>query len=272
MTDFSKCPVGTKVASAAGDGEIIKIRELDIMPVTVKFASKLKSFTADGRASYDDKFPLLFLAPFEWPKQEVAEPPTDWSKVPVDTLVWVKVTRECGWKPRYFAGMFGDHVKVWAGGANSATAEGCVTTVYAATLIDPRPAPKPAAKLAAHDYKWSRRLKLGGLHKWFTGVKPDGTKGIAVADDSGEYPHTTDDGVLWLDTAKPMVIEANRVHTTTDDYLRRCPVTVHLLTDSGGAKHLGGTSGYEVTRVYDAFSHEFALELRFESVTDMRDD
>lgn len=39
-------------------------------------------------------------------------------------------------------------------------------------------------------------------HKFF--AAPDGR--IAIADWSGDYPHQTDDGVLWLDPSRPMTV------------------------------------------------------------------
>lgn len=39
-------------------------------------------------------------------------------------------------------------------------------------------------------------------HKFFSA--PDGR--VAIADWSGDYPHQTDDGVLWLDNSRPMKI------------------------------------------------------------------
>lgn len=37
---------------------------------------------------------------------------------------------------------------------------------------------------------------------------PDGR--YAIADDSGEYPDTTDDGTCWIDPARPVVIHCPR--------------------------------------------------------------
>lgn len=39
----------------------------------------------------------------EWAEQEYVEPPVDWSKVPVDTKVYVRDSDSDPWKPRYFA-------------------------------------------------------------------------------------------------------------------------------------------------------------------------
>lgn len=38
----------------------------------------------------------------EWAEQEYVEPPVDWSKVPVDTKVYVRDSDSDPWKPRYF--------------------------------------------------------------------------------------------------------------------------------------------------------------------------
>mgnify|MGYP001514608580 CR=1 FL=1 len=39
----------------------------------------------------------------EWAKQEYVESTVDWSKVPVDTKVYVRDSDSDPWKPRYFA-------------------------------------------------------------------------------------------------------------------------------------------------------------------------
>jgi len=274
--DWTKVPHGTKVVTAYGTGRIVTDTDAgtNCHPVVVKMdlGGTYKTYRSDGVYAESHQFPTLFMAPFEWPEQFEVEPPTDWSKVPIDTLIWVRVAVDSEWKLRYFAGEMGGHLSVWVSGATSLTTpKNDFIFVYAASLTDPRTPPEPKP----HDYKWSRMLSVAGLRKWFTGIKLDGTKGIAVADDSGDYPHTTDDGVLWLDTSKPLVIEGNRPRAnTTDDmnYLRRCPVTVYLLDDKNEPSLLGGTNGYEIARVFEQFGPDFKLTLQFESVTDMRDD
>ena len=50
-------------------------------------------------------------------------------------------------------------------------------------------------------YKWTLLFKTVDGHKYF---KDENTGKIAVADDSGHFPDSTDDGVLWLNTWEPM--------------------------------------------------------------------
>ena len=70
-----------------------------------------------------------------WLDEEYKEPPkpeVDWSKVPVDTLVWVRDYKSDEWTLRYFKGFSrtpsayppGYDYEVWALGATSVTAEG----------------------------------------------------------------------------------------------------------------------------------------------------
>lgn len=55
----------------------------------------------------------------EWSEQEYVEPPVDWSKVPVDTKVYVRDKEKDEWLPRYFARFKCGNVYVYRGGATS---------------------------------------------------------------------------------------------------------------------------------------------------------
>lgn len=63
-----------------------------------------------------------------WLDEEYVEPPTDWSKVPVDTLVRVRYSVNGEWLLRYFKGIdtrgYCQPFETWADGATSVTAEG----------------------------------------------------------------------------------------------------------------------------------------------------
>ena len=54
-----------------------------------------------------------------WLEQEYVEPTVDWSKVPVDTKVFVRDSDSESWKPRYFAKFEGGKIFTWANGATS---------------------------------------------------------------------------------------------------------------------------------------------------------
>ena len=58
----------------------------------------------------------------EWSEQEYVEPPVDWSKVPVDTKVYVRDKEKDEWLPRYFARLKYGNVYVYRGGATSFSA------------------------------------------------------------------------------------------------------------------------------------------------------
>lgn len=55
----------------------------------------------------------------EWSEQEYVEPPVDWSKVPVDTKVYVRDSDREPWKPRYFAKFENGLIFTWTNGATS---------------------------------------------------------------------------------------------------------------------------------------------------------
>lgn len=55
----------------------------------------------------------------EWSKQECIEPPVDWSKVPVDTKVYVRDYDDESWRPRYFARFEDGKIFVWTAGTTS---------------------------------------------------------------------------------------------------------------------------------------------------------
>ena len=55
----------------------------------------------------------------DWSEQEYVEPPVDWSKVPVDTKVYVRDSDSDPWKPRYFAKFEDGKIFTWTNGATS---------------------------------------------------------------------------------------------------------------------------------------------------------
>ena len=48
----------------------------------------------------------------------------DWSKVPVDTPIYVRDREDHPWRPRYFAGLEDGLIGVWSGGATSWSTDG----------------------------------------------------------------------------------------------------------------------------------------------------
>lgn len=58
----------------------------------------------------------------DWSEQEYVEPPVDWSKVPVDTKVYVRDKENDKWLPRYFARLKYGNVYVYRCGATSFSA------------------------------------------------------------------------------------------------------------------------------------------------------
>ena len=59
----------------------------------------------------------------QWCNAEYTEPPIDWLKVPVDTLILVRDSENEPWKHRYFARYENGRVYAWGGGTTSWSAE-----------------------------------------------------------------------------------------------------------------------------------------------------
>ena len=58
-----------------------------------------------------------------WLDEEYEEPEVDWSKVPVDTLIRVRVHKSNDWINRYFSKYKNGKVYAWNNGATSKTGE-----------------------------------------------------------------------------------------------------------------------------------------------------
>lgn len=53
-------------------------------------------------------------------------------------------------------------------------------------------------------HKWQLVLRIKGGHRYFTVSDYGGM--VACADASGTYPEQTEDGILWLDRSRPIVL------------------------------------------------------------------
>ena len=60
-----------------------------------------------------------------WLSKEYKEPEVDWSKVKVDTPIWVKSSAGDVWLERHFAKFEDETVYAWDGGRTSFTADEC---------------------------------------------------------------------------------------------------------------------------------------------------
>ena len=100
----------------------------------------------------------------------------------------------------------------------------------------------------AHDYQWVHLFTSARCHKWFRGIKPDGTEGIAVCDYSGNTPDQTDDGVIWLDQKNVILIELEDDYATErKNYFRWCRVqNLRGHDNDGNVVSIGGTTGNEI--------------------------
>lgn len=66
----------------------------------------------------------------DWSEQEYVEPPVDWSKVPVDTKVYVRDFDDEAWRPRYFARFEDGRIFTWTAGATSFSKDCCANTSW----------------------------------------------------------------------------------------------------------------------------------------------
>lgn len=74
---------------------------------------------------------------------------------------------------------------------------------------------------------WTFEERLPDGHRLFSANTSDGVK-YAIADDSGSDPERTDDGVLWLDVSRCLVIEKD----DSFEPPRQC-VFIPLVNDKG---------------------------------------
>ena len=61
----------------------------------------------------------------------------------------------------------------------------------------------------ADKYVWHMGEQLPDGHRLFVEVVEKGKAGIAIADNSGREPQDTDDGILWLDLNRPLMVGSN---------------------------------------------------------------
>jgi len=91
-----------------------------------------------------------------------------------------------------------------------------------------------------------------------------GKHGIAVCDDSGPTPDLTDDGVIWLERDKAIIVDSTREEHL--DYPRGVPVTIHGVSNSGMKKLIGGTNGLEAQQLHE----EFGIALIYTNNTELQ--
>ena len=72
-------------------------------------------------------------------------------------------------------------------------------------------------------YNWEPVIMLPDEHRLFP-LKGNPFKWVAIADNSGITPDQTDDGVLWLDFDRPLLIDADDVVTVPTQSILSIPV------------------------------------------------
>jgi len=92
------------------------------------------------------------------------------------------------------------------------------------------------------NYKW--KLVFGNPDKDHSYWLDRNSGRISLKDESGDLPHLTDDGVLWLDTHRPIVIE---------EYGRRSYAFIPLYCVRSEDESTSPTSLYKALRLADRF-------------------
>lgn len=107
-----------------------------------KYAEKIKSYKGDSFCK-DFVKPVILkkkecifstcsqcnLVQQLWLDEEYEEPEIDWSKVPVDTLIRVKMNKIDEWVLRYFAKYKDGKIYAWKYGCTSKTTD-CTATIW----------------------------------------------------------------------------------------------------------------------------------------------
>ena len=93
---------GDNVAMRKSDNVIVGCRKLGCLDC---------AFNTHGKGCYD--------AIEKWANSEYVEPPVDWSKVSVDTPIFVRDNEGKVWRKRHFAKYENGKVYTWLGGATS---------------------------------------------------------------------------------------------------------------------------------------------------------
>lgn len=81
-------------------------------------------------------YPSCNIKKFKWSYEEYVEPDVNWSKVPVDTKIYVKNSEHNDWHPRHFAKYKDGVVWAWNNGETSFSAGGSATSWEYAKLAD----------------------------------------------------------------------------------------------------------------------------------------
>lgn len=66
----------------------------------------------------------------EWAEKEYEEPSVDWSKVAVDTPIYVRRSEDEQWKKRHFAKYECGRVHTWCDGATSWSSDAYITSIW----------------------------------------------------------------------------------------------------------------------------------------------
>ena len=110
MTNKEK--YGNKIIELAIDEGVLALKNGEPAPCAKIKCEDCDYGKSDSCGSSEYKFR-------EWLNSEYVEPPVDWSKVAVDTPIFVRDSEEQAWRKRHFAKFENGIVYAWGNGATS---------------------------------------------------------------------------------------------------------------------------------------------------------
>lgn len=102
--------------------EIKRITDLGLNFAVIKNTQEIKPCPDPTFLCEDCLFENCFtcnMKKFKWADEKYQKHEVDWSKVPVDTKVWVRNIGDYEWFPRYFAKYENEIVYTWRNGVTS---------------------------------------------------------------------------------------------------------------------------------------------------------
>jgi len=82
-------------------------------------------------------------------------------------------------------------------------------------------------------YKWEIVEELPDGHRLFT-TKTEGGWEYAIADDSGDTPASTEDGILWLDSSRCLILDEDDSYDPQREHM-----AIPLSDDNGNRTRTG---------------------------------
>ena len=96
-------------------------------------------------------------------------------------------------------------------------------------------------------YQWEPVIPLPDGHRLFP-IRGNPFKWVAIADDSGRTPEDTDDGVLWLDYERPLMISKDEGREHFSIPLKSDTIGAHTrsISDASTLLYLSATFNWPI--------------------------